>query len=160
MLNAIVHAAQDLTGARATSLAVLGQDGSLTIRASLGPPVVSNGEPLTVPVVWRTEPFGVLSAVFAAPHAASVEQVAVLDALAEQAATAVKRSRDEAGLARLRVESGEQTDQLGRIQLQLIQNEKLTTIGQLIQGFAHDINTPLSLLSEIGFSSALLAGRL
>jgi two-component system NtrC family sensor kinase len=146
VLDAIVRTAQDQTGAHATSLAVLEDDGGLTVRASLGLEVVPNGEPLTVPVVWHAEPLGVLTVVLVAPRTASAESVALIGALADLAAAAVKRSRDNARLARLQVESDAHTDQLQRIQLQLIQNEKLTAIGQLIQGFAHDINTPLSVV--------------
>ncbi|TFG46269.1 MAG: hybrid sensor histidine kinase/response regulator [Gemmatimonadales bacterium] len=50
----------------------------------------------------------------------------------------------------------DQTDQR-RLQDQLIQSEKMSAIGQLIAGIAHDLNNPLA--SVIGFADFLLEGR-
>lgn len=44
-----------------------------------------------------------------------------------------------------------------RLQDQLIQSEKMSAIGQLIAGIAHDLNNPLA--SVIGFADFLLEGR-
>ena len=50
----------------------------------------------------------------------------------------------------------DQTDRR-RLQDQLIQSEKMSAIGQLIAGVAHDLNNPLA--SVIGFADFLLEGR-
>ncbi len=50
----------------------------------------------------------------------------------------------------------DQTDRR-RLQDQLIQSEKMSAIGQLIAGIAHDLNNPLA--SVIGFADFLLEGR-
>ncbi len=50
----------------------------------------------------------------------------------------------------------DQTDRR-RLQDQLVQSEKMSAIGQLIAGIAHDLNNPLA--SVIGFADFLLEGR-
>jgi two-component system NtrC family sensor kinase len=50
----------------------------------------------------------------------------------------------------------DQTDRR-RLQEQLIQSEKMSAIGQLIAGVAHDLNNPLA--SVVGFADFLLEGR-
>jgi two-component system, NtrC family, sensor kinase len=108
---------------------------------------------LAVPLIWHDEPLGVVTVAFATPNALDTTDVALVSALAELAATAVSHARDYAEEQRLRAESeeinrqfAEQTAQLERAQQQLVQNEKLTAIGQLVQGLAHEINTPLSVV--------------
>jgi signal transduction histidine kinase len=54
--------------------------------------------------------------------------------LAEHAATAVVHARDNALLE--------------RAQLSLVQNEKMTAVGQLVQGLAHEMNTPLNVVTS------------
>lgn len=44
-----------------------------------------------------------------------------------------------------------------RLQDQLVQSEKMSAIGQLIAGIAHDLNNPLA--SVVGFADFLLEGR-
>jgi two-component system NtrC family sensor kinase len=64
--------------------------------------------------------------------------------------SAVPIAGDEAGAAVLLFE--DQTDKR-RLQAQLIQSEKMSAIGQLIAGVAHDLNNPLA--SVVGFSDFL-----
>ncbi|HEY3058999.1 MAG TPA: ATP-binding protein [Chloroflexota bacterium] len=108
---------------------------------------------LAVPLTWHGEPLGVVTVAFPAPDALDPKDVALVGALAEQAAAAVAHARDYAEEQRLRAESeeitrqlAEQAAQLDRVQRQLVQNEKLTAMGQLVQGLAHEINTPLSVV--------------
>jgi signal transduction histidine kinase len=108
---------------------------------------------LAVPLVWHDEPLGVVTVAYHTPARLGELDIAVVVALAEQAAAAVAHARDFAEEQRLREESeeitrqlAEQAAQLDRVQQQLVQNEKLTAIGQLVQGLAHEINTPLSVV--------------
>jgi len=108
---------------------------------------------LAVPLVWQHERLGIVTLAFTQPGALNQSDVAVVQALAEQAAAAVAHARDYAEEQRLRAESqeitrqfAEQAEQLERVQQHLIRNEKLTAIGQLVQGLAHEMNTPLSVV--------------
>ncbi|HLZ26799.1 MAG TPA: ATP-binding protein [Chloroflexota bacterium] len=176
-LQAITESTHALIGAATTRLALIEDDGRLILRAAQGSADARLGEPLEVdhgvsamalrerhailladmtalvPLIWEGEPLGVLVLALAGPNRLAPGHVALVEALAELAAAAVRHARDTAEEIRLREESqeilrqfSEQEAQLERVQEQLIQNEKLTAIGQLVQGLAHEMNTPLSVV--------------
>src|SRR5207302_10953068 len=102
---------------------------------------------------WRGEPLGVVTIGPAQPGVFGDEQVQLVSELAEHAAAAVahahayaeERQRRQHGEVLVR-QLADRTAELERLQHQLVQNEKLTAIGQLVQGLGHEMNTPLSIV--------------
>jgi two-component system NtrC family sensor kinase len=61
-------------------------------------------------------------------------------------------------LVRLLNRSRESFDSLKRLQAQILQSEKLASIGQLVGGAAHELNNPITAM--LGYSDLLLNTRL
>ncbi len=61
-------------------------------------------------------------------------------------------------LAQLLAHSRESVDSLKHLQAQILQSEKLASIGQLVGGAAHELNNPITAM--LGYSDMLLSTRL
>jgi len=174
-LNAIVNAAQQLTGAASTAILLVEDDSNLMVRAGTGPAVstvgqhvpmsagvagraLAEGRPILIddmhnepsrarpdldaltgirsylatPLIWRDETLGVVTVGALEPGALGATDAQLVSELGEQAATAVANARAY--------------DRLKRTQSRLIETEKLSGIGQLAHGIAHELNTPLGVI--------------
>jgi signal transduction histidine kinase len=89
---------------------------------------------LVAPLIRRGEVLGAITTASTAPGALGRAEVVLVSELAEHAATAVVLAREAA--------------QLERAQLHLVQNEKMTAVGQLVQGLVHEMNTPLNVVTS------------
>jgi two-component system NtrC family sensor kinase len=109
------------------------------------PPAGIAGRPwqTVVPPEWR----GPITEALAAPGRPAVELALGQRAIA---VTAFQTAAADPGRAVLLLE--DQTDRR-RLQDRLVQSEKLSAIGQLIAGVAHDLNNPLT--SVVGFADFL-----
>jgi signal transduction histidine kinase len=110
---------------------------------------------LVAPLIWRGEVLGAVTTAARAPGALGRAEVLLVSELAEQAASAVAHARNYADAQERRAFSDElvrqfteQAVQLDRAQLHLVQNEKMTAVGQLVQGLAHEMNTPLNVVTS------------
>jgi two-component system NtrC family sensor kinase len=80
---------------------------------------------------------------------------ALLLAFASQAAVAMRNARLFAENARLYEEAKQRVHELQETQAQLVQAAKLSAVGQLVSGVAHELNNPLSVV--IGYGQILLS---
>jgi signal transduction histidine kinase len=127
---------------------------------------------LAAPLVWNGLRLGVVTVASSAPDALRAADVALVEELAEQASAAVAHAhafaleqaqRAATDLVNRQLE--ERTEQLEQMQRHLVESEKLTAIGQLANGIAHEMNTPLgiimsnlSVLREYGTAIAEFSG--
>src|SRR5260370_3645135 len=80
---------------------------------------------------------------------------ALLLSFASQAAVAMRNARLFADNTRLYEEAQQRVRELQETQAQLVQAAKLSAVGQLVSGVAHELNNPLSVV--IGYGQLLLA---
>jgi two-component system NtrC family sensor kinase len=119
---------------------------------------------LAVPLIWRGETLGLVTVGRSAPGALQASDTQLVEELAEQAASAVAHARAYGQEQARRVELEAAYQALERAQQHLAQSEKLTAIGSLAHGIAHELNTPLGViltnlfvLSEYGQALANVA---
>ena len=79
----------------------------------------------------------------------------MLRSFASQAAVAMRNARLFADNARLYAEAQQRVSELQATQAQLVQAAKLSAVGQLVSGVAHELNNPLSVV--IGYGQLLLS---
>ncbi|MCL6639917.1 MAG: GAF domain-containing protein [Candidatus Rokubacteria bacterium] len=103
-----------------------------------------------VPIRARERILGTLSLGRRTPDRFTDVDVALLEATADQIGIALDN-------ARLYSEVQRQLDELRRTQAQLIRAEKLSAVGELASGVAHEINNPLTTI--LGQAHLLLADR-
>jgi C4-dicarboxylate-specific signal transduction histidine kinase len=105
---------------------------------------------VSVPIHCRGRILGTLSLGRQTLQAFDESEVALVEATADQIGIALDN-------ARLYSESLRQLDELKRAQAQLIHAEKLSAVGELASGVAHEINNPLTTI--LGQAHLLLADR-
>ncbi len=102
---------------------------------------------VSIPLISKGTTFGVLSVSSTQPAFFDKKRVTLLTSFANFAAIAMENSRlyHELKLA---------FDNLKEAQNRLVQTEKLSAIGEMVAGVAHEINNPLT--AVLGFSQLLL----
>jgi PAS domain S-box-containing protein len=101
-----------------------------------------------VPVLTRDRIVGALSLVDDVGREFSADELQALQAFADQTALALEN-------ARLYATAQESLARLRETQAQLVQAAKMSALGQLVSGVAHELNNPLSVI--IGYGQLLLA---
>ncbi len=109
---------------------------------------------LALPIQTRSGQIGFICCGFSsAAHPWSDDEVALLQAVTNQLAIALdqaelyEQSRTVAQLAQEKAQQLEAAlQELQRTQMQLIQSEKMSSIGQMVAGVAHEINNPVNFI--------------
>jgi len=108
---------------------------------------------LAFPLITRTGQVGLLCCGSSQPRGWEAKEIDLLQAVSSQLIIAIdqaelyERSRDAAQLAEEKAEELEKTlSELKAIQLQLVQTEKMTSLGQMVAGIAHEINNPVTFI--------------
>jgi signal transduction histidine kinase/CheY-like chemotaxis protein len=108
-----------------------------------------------VPVAAGPDLFGVLTLNLQRGRLLQSDDRALLTTFAAQAAVAIRNARLFAENARLYEEARHRLHELQETQVQLVQAAKLSAVGQLVSGVAHELNNPLSVV--IGYGQLLLS---
>jgi signal transduction histidine kinase len=101
---------------------------------------------LAAPLVWRGDTLGVVTMAATKPGVFGDAECTLAGELAEQAAAAVAHARAYTEELARREQLESMNLSLQRAQQHLVQVEKLTAIGQLANGIAHELNTPLGVI--------------
>jgi two-component system, NtrC family, sensor kinase len=118
---------------------------------------------LAAPLVWRGVSLGVITAGSHRPGLYGEVEVELAGELAEQAAAGVAHAHAYAEQLERRKELEDLNRALIQAEQRLVQTEKLTAIGHLANGIAHELNTPLGVIISnlsvlVGYGESL--GRL
>jgi signal transduction histidine kinase/CheY-like chemotaxis protein len=108
-----------------------------------------------VPVAAGPDLFGVLTLDLQRGRLLQSADRALLTTFTAQAAVAIRNARLFAENARLYEEARHRLHELQETQVQLVQAAKLSAVGQLVSGVAHELNNPLSVV--IGYGQLLLS---
>ena len=103
-------------------------------------------------ILWgKDDPIGLMAISRANQHSYSTNDENLLVAIGRQLSTTVEK-------VRLYEEACKAYDDLRRTQEQLLQSEKMSAVGQLIAGVAHELNNPLTAI--LGYAQLLEAEKL
>ncbi|HIK31222.1 MAG TPA: response regulator [Oscillatoriales cyanobacterium M59_W2019_021] len=112
------------------------------VKTALGVPILGHQSVLAVLVFFSTKPLP--------PNERLMQLVSIV---ASQVGSAIERKRSEVELRRSQTQSKAQTqrllellDDLQRAQAQLFEREKMSSLGTLMAGIAHEINSPVSFI--------------
>ncbi len=106
------------------------------LKAAFGLPIVVENQVVAVLIFYQTQ-----------KSVCQLHVVALVQAIASQLALFIQRKQGELKLQQQAQNLERALHQLQTTQTQLIQSEKMSSLGQLVAGLSHEINNPVSFIS-------------
>lgn len=115
---------------------------------------------VVIPLIRDGAAIGTIGVSSAAPKAFHADQIGILKTFADQAVIAIENARLFEAVQARTSELDKSLDDLRAAQDRLIQIEKLSSLGQLTAGIAHEIKNPLNFINNFAALSVELTDEL
>jgi len=105
------------------------------LKSAFGMPIMVNKQVMAILIFYQTQ-----------PTPCQLNIVALVQAIASQISLLIQRKQSELQLQQQAEDLAQALHQLKTTQTQLIQSEKMSSLGQLVAGISHEINNPVSFI--------------